>query len=366
MYKVHKDEQNKDAVTIAVVHVDDGILVSTDDNENDRVITRLKKTVKIRKHTHLNKIGDSVIFLGGDITYTPGGYHLSSIKNANKFVDSLDLKRSLETTKKVPTPLQPGVKLSDPAQNKLSKPLDEQKHAHYRSAVGSLGYLTNLCMPILAYPRSQLSASLNEPKIRHWNSLRRVGIFVGQNKDLGILYQFGIDKEFPGVLDNTDSSFRDHIPTQRSTGSTCDFYNRGIVAWNSKRQETVASSTAHAEIIAADKGIKNGLQITHLLKEILPKEWVLKDGIQIHQNDNKAAWKHINKMKTFEATKHLPVSYFYVRELIEDKVLESNWIPGSENVADLGTKAVSAPVLKLLLPKMMVSLKEAMNMTSES
>jgi hypothetical protein len=77
--------------------------------------------------------------------------------------------------------------------------------------------------------------------------------------------------------------------------------------------------------------------------------------ISIRMTTKLLGLKHINKMKTFEATKHLPVSYFHVRELVENKILESDWIPGSENDADLATKAVTISVFKKLLPNIMVS-----------
>lgn len=357
MYRVSRKD-GKLIVIITVVWVDDGVIASTDRKESEKIINDLRKKLNIRKWVCLDKPGDNTTLLGGTITRTPRGFHLCSTKNVNRLLEILRLKDHIKVTKQRTTPLTPGVKLTET--EKCGEKISTETHP-YRSGVGSMSHLTNFCFPVIAYARSQLSSSLSEPRTRHWKELLNVAIFLGQNKDLGLLFKYGIDPEYPGVLTRTDSSFRDHGPTQRSTSSHNNFYNGSIIEWNSRRQKKVHTSTAAAETVAADTGVRNGLQVRYLLEEILPSTWIEIMGIHKHELDNKAAWQHITKMKTLEGTKHLPVHYFHMRELVENGELQSSWIATDKNDSDLGTKAVSGPQFEKLLPNVMISLEDAMN-----
>jgi hypothetical protein len=207
-------------------------------------------------------------------------------------MEKMRLSDHIKTTRSRATPLTPGVKLTDTeAQGKL---IDTASHP-YRSVVGSISHLTNFCFPILAFARSQLSSHLADPREGHWKELKNVAIFVGQHKELGILARFGVHPKYPGVLTRSDSSYRDHMPTPRSTLSHHNYFNGSIVEWNSKGEKTLATSTAVAETVAraADRGVRGGLQIRYLLEEVLPKEWLDIMGAHKHELDNKSAWNHI-------------------------------------------------------------------------
>lgn len=347
-------------VIIIIVWVDDAVVVSTRPKLTEDLVKNLKKTLKIRKYIPLEKVGDSVSILGGELTKVKNGYHLGSVKSVNNLLTALSLTSIIDTVKKRGTPMTPGIKLTDVKLIESSKKLTPEKHAYYRTGVGILSHLTNFCGPILAYARSQLSSCLNDPREVHFKELVRVATFMGQNIELGLHFKTGINPQYPGILTRSDSSYKDHLPTMKSTESDNNFYNYSIVAWRSKRQKTVAKSTLHAETGAAVEGIATGKYIQYTLEEILPPEWIDVMGIHTHEVDNKGTHGHIVNKKTIEATKHLPVRYFYIREQVENKNLMSNWIPTELNDADLGTKAVSKKQFDALLPNVMAKLTDLM------
>ena len=54
--------------------------------------------------------------------------------------------------------------------------------------------------------------------------------------------------------------------------------------------------------------------------------------------DNKGAVVVARHPTNHKKVKHIEVSYFYVRELLDQKWLEIEWIKGTEQIADVFTK----------------------------
>jgi hypothetical protein len=62
--------------------------------------------------------------------------------------------------------------------------------------------------------------------------------------------------------------------------------------------------------------------------------------------DNKRAVDLINSFSVGRCTHHIVVKQCFLRELKEAKQLIVNWIPGSENNADMLTKNLDGPLSK--------------------
>lgn len=54
--------------------------------------------------------------------------------------------------------------------------------------------------------------------------------------------------------------------------------------------------------------------------------------------DNMSALKLTKNPEAHARTRHIDIRHHFVRELVEDKIIEPIWIPGTENIADLLTK----------------------------
>ncbi|MCO5588602.1 hypothetical protein L7F22_042559 [Adiantum nelumboides] len=111
--------------------------------------------------------------------------------------------------------------------------------------------------------------------------------------------------------------------------SKCD----GIVSWISKKQPTVALSSTEAEYKAACFAACEAVWLRRILTDL---------GVQVAtttlQCDNQSCMA-IAKNPVFHArTKHIEIQYHYVRELIEDEIIELEYCPTLENQADIFTK----------------------------
>ena len=345
-------DENTNDFTIMVTWVDDGVLATTSKSRRDLLKSQLTKRLNIRKWNNIDSLGQSEGVLGGTLTKIKHGFHLSSEKNVNKLVETMNLSDVIHTTKGKSTPLTPGAKLTLEDEGDII----DLKQYPYRSGVGSISHLTNFCWPVLSYARSQLSVVLKQPKLPHWKELRRTVIYIGQNPDLGIVFNNNQDSKYPDILLRTDASFADCPVTGKSTSGYHIYYNNSIVAWNTKKEPMIATSTKAAELMAACRGGRSALSIFHLLQEILPPS--LRPKVIKYEGDNTATNKSIDTLKSYDGTKHMGVKYMFMRQLYQEGILERpQYISTKENDADLATKAVNADQYNRLRPNVMQHLK---------
>lgn len=116
-------------------------------------------------------------------------------------------------------------------------------------------------------------------------------------------------------------------------------FNSGSIYSYSKKDTTVSHSSTEAEIKAIDMLIRQ-IQITREILDFL--------GFKQHQPtklfiDNKSSKSLCDTLKTTSATKHINLRINYIREVINNKVVELIFVPGYLNVADVLTKPLAFP-----------------------
>jgi len=110
----------------------------------------------------------------------------------------------------------------------------------------------------------------------------------------------------------------------------------GAIAWSSKKQSTVALSTAEAEYIAATHAAKQVLCHRSLFKELdlpLPTTSTI-------FTDNQAAISIAYHLEFHARTKHINISHHFLRDLIEAGTLNTVYIETGKNLADIFTKGL--------------------------
>ncbi|CAI5727706.1 unnamed protein product [Peronospora farinosa] len=112
----------------------------------------------------------------------------------------------------------------------------------------------------------------------------------------------------------------------------------GAVAWAARRQTIVAQSTAEAEYVAACEASMEGRGIANMLNEIfhcIQAHAVLTMGI-----DNAAAISLACKPTHSSKKRHIELRWHYVREKIKAGHILVKKVSGTENPADMFTKAL--------------------------
>jgi Reverse transcriptase (RNA-dependent DNA polymerase) len=117
----------------------------------------------------------------------------------------------------------------------------------YRAMIGSLLYLTASRPNIMFFVCLCAKYQAN-PKESHLIAHKRILRCVKGTLNLGLWY--GRQTEF-NLIGFTDADFTGDRLDRKSTSGTCQFLKGSLVSWSSRKQTSVALSTAEAEYIDA-------------------------------------------------------------------------------------------------------------------
>ena len=133
-----------------------------------------------------------------------------------------------------------------------------------------------------------------------------------------------------------DSDWAQDPDDRKSVTGYVIYAQGGPVVWKSKKQATVARSSAEAEYVALADTISELLWIKMALSEL---KVPITGEIEIHI-DNDAAKSMAENPVNHERTKHIDTAFHFIREVVEAKVVSLYHVNTKKNIADLFTKAV--------------------------
>ena len=109
------------------------------------------------------------------------------------------------------------------------------------------------------------------------------------------------------------------------------------MSWNSKRQPTVALSTAEAEYMAASQATKEVLWLKQLLGEL---GFVQSQPVPI-RSDNQGCIALTKNPAYHSRTKHIDIRHHFIRDSVEVGDIELRYCVTDDMTADVLTKALA-------------------------
>lgn len=226
--------------------------------------------------------------------------------------------------------------------------LDNQDHktiiVPYREAIGSLLYVSQGTRPDIAYAVNFLSRFCEQPKLAHWNAVKRIIRYLKLEPQLGIIYSSSI-KSKNKLIAFSDSDFGGDLDTRHSTSGYMLMLNHGPVIWKSSKQKTIASSTTEAEFVAASVSCREIIWARQLLKE-LRRDQIDPTPLLI---DNQGAICLIKNNQLNNKTKHIQIKYLLILEAQSNCEVLVEYINTNQQKADMLTKALPRNQLKTLI-----------------
>jgi len=223
-----------------------------------------------------------------------------------------------------------------------AKPLNTSRH-DYKALIGSLRYLADSTRPDIAFIVGYLGRSAHKPTTHDWQAGLRVLRYLKGTLTTGIHYSSLLTSTLSAY---SDSDFAACPSTRRSTTGSVIFYNGSPVAWQSKRQRHVSSSTFAAEYTAA-------FHTTQLIQTIVG----FLASLPGHDNtpvdlfiDNTAAITSATAKHPTPRSRHVDVKYHWLREQVQNGLISPTHISTTQNPADLLTKSLKPAQFTHKLP----------------
>ena len=232
--------------------------------------------------------------------------------------------------------------LTDPSYQSLTF-LDGTGRQLYQSMVGSLMYAAVTTRIDIAFMVNCLAKYMISPTTKHSAAAIRVFKYLAGTTDLGLLFNC---KHSYGTGTITGSGFTSYCDadwagdtiTRKSTTGYILMHNGTPLLWRSGRQPVVAGSSAESEYIAMSELVREHQWLCNLLGELFGTTGTPTD-IPIY-TDSESAINIANRDGSDGRTKHIAVRFHIIREALQAGTTVLEWVPTTDQLADLLTKAV--------------------------
>jgi len=215
----------------------------------------------------------------------------------------------------------------------------------YREMVGSLMYAMVGTRPDLAFPIQVVCQYMQDPKQAHCQLVRHIFKYCRFNS-----YKLEYSSENDMILRGwTDASYANNHDF-KSTGGSCFKLGRSLLSWSSNKQNIVALSTAESELIALTAAAQEAIWLQTLLAEFgFPQV-----PTTIFE-DNQACIALAKNPQNHKRTKHIQVRYFFIRQHLENGLLDLKYCSTLQQLADPFTKILPGHRLRPILYSMGLS-----------
>jgi hypothetical protein len=209
----------------------------------------------------------------------------------------------------------------------------------YQSMIGALNYLVQTCRPDIAHAVNTVSRHCTDPSHIHLVAVKRIMRYLRGTPHMGLTYTRRTTGAKPiNMVVYTDSDWGGDSTDRKSTTGYVVKINGCTVSWGTKKQQTVALSTAEAEYMAISVGIQEVIWMRQFIGEILKVLNKALDEASTVYCDNQAAVSISTNDVHHHRTKHIDIKYHFIRDHVQNKVVKMEWLPTHEQVADILTK----------------------------
>jgi hypothetical protein len=147
------------------------------------------------------------------------------------------------------------------------------------------------------------------------------------------------------IVGYSDSNFACCLDTEKSTLGYIFTLANGAILWKSSKQTITTSLMMYAEFVACYEATGQA----EWLKKFVPGLRVtdsIEKPLKIYY-DNEPAVQHSYNNKKSDASKHINIKYYVVKEKIQDHTISLEHISTKQMLADLFTKGLPPNVFKM-------------------
>ncbi|CAH2097204.1 unnamed protein product [Euphydryas editha] len=186
-----------------------------------------------------------------------------------------------------------------------------ENNCPYRELIGGLMYLSVCTRPDISYALSQLSQFNTAFTKDHWLAAKRILRYL--------------------------SDWANDLTDRKSYSGFVVKLGGSTVNWESRKQRCVALSSTEAEYLAIGDACKELCFVRNFMNEIFRKQFVCKV-----YSDNQSALRLLEvKEYCHRKTKHIDIRYHFVKDLIKNNNVITEYMSTEHMIADVLTKPLS-------------------------
>lgn len=309
-------KKSESHISVAQVYVDDIIFGSTLES-NVSEFARLMET-----EFEMSLVGVLTYFLGLQVQQLDKGTFVCQAKYTKNLIE----KFGLLGCKAVKTPSSTTDKIR---KDETGKRVDQTT---YRSMIGSLLYLTasrpDIMQSVCVCARYQ-----SDPRESHLIAVKRIIRYLSGTVNCGLWYSKSDNCSLVGF---SDSDWAGCTDDRKSTSGCCVFVGDNLVSWFSKKQACVSISTAEAEYVSAAACASQLMW----LKQMMNDYGIVTEKMKI-MCDNQSAIQISKNPVMHSRTKHIDIKYHFLKDLVEDDLIELEYVDTIHQLADMFTKPLA-------------------------
>jgi hypothetical protein len=299
-----------------LIYVDDICIFTNDEKLRQKIVEKLQSKFKLRN------FDSAGVYLGLELEWSKDGKRVKVYQQT--FIQKLLKMFRMEKAEPANTPAQSNVKLS-------KNDINTDKDRPYRSLVGALLYTLG-SRPDVAAAVRKCSQFMAEGADSHWEAAKQILRYLKGTSTTGVVYTQQAKFTLKAYC---DSDWASDVDDRKSVTGYVIYAQGGAIVWKSKKQPTVARSSAEAEYVSLADTVSELLWVLMAMKEL----GVTVEGEVEIFIDNQAAQAMAANPVNHERTKHIDVAYHFVREVVQAGKIKLYYINTKNNISDLLTKS---------------------------
>ncbi|GJS90698.1 retrovirus-related pol polyprotein from transposon TNT 1-94 [Tanacetum coccineum] len=243
-------------------------------------------------------------------------------------------KHNMDNCHSIGTPLATKPKLDV---DLSGEPVDQ---SDYRSKIGSLMYLTS-SRPDLVQAVCYCARYQARPTQKHLKEVKRIFKYLKGTINMGLWYPKDSGFELTAF---SDADHAGCLDTRKSTSGGIQFLGDKLVSWMSKKQNCTAMSSAEAEYVALSASCAQVMWMRTQLQDY----GFNYNKIPLYCDSQSAIAISCNPVQ-HSRTKHIHTRYHFIKEQVENGIIELYFVRTEYQLADMFTKALPEDRFKYLV-----------------
>ncbi|KAL0454595.1 UNVERIFIED_CONTAM: Retrovirus-related Pol polyprotein from transposon RE1 [Sesamum latifolium] len=199
--------------------------------------------------------------------------------------------------------------------------------------------------PDVSFGAQQLSQFVHQPGQVHMDAALHLVRYLKSCPNQGLFFPSGNSSSLTA---HCDADWASCVDSRRSLTGYCVFLGKALVSWKTKKQTTVARSTAEAEYRSLGTTVCELQWICYLLHDL---DVSVPMPIPIFC-DNQAAIHIVANPVFHERTRHLEIDCHLVRDKFKAGFILPSHISGKSQLADMFTKLLPRNIFGSFLSKL--------------